>query len=90
MTKAEFIAQVATKAGITKGEADKAVKAFQETIKEAMYKGEKVQLTGFGSFEISERAAREGRNPQTGESMMIKASKNIKFKAGKELKDCIN
>ena len=65
-------------------------KAFIDVVSEELKKGEKVQLVGFGTFEVSERAAREGRNPQTGETMEIKASKTPKFKAGKALKDMMN
>ena len=68
----------------------KALKAFVDVVTEEMKKGEKVQLVGFGTFEVSERAAREGRNPQTGETMTIAASKSPKFKAGKALKDAVN
>ena len=67
-----------------------ALKAFIDVVSEELKKGEKVQLVGFGTFEVSERAAREGRNPQTGETMEIKASKTPKFKAGKALKDMMN
>ena len=66
------------------------LKAFIDVVSEELKKGEKVQLVGFGTFEVSERAAREGRNPQTGETMEIKASKTPKFKAGKALKDMMN
>ena len=70
--------------------AEAALKAFVDVVSEEMKKGEKVQLVGFGTFEVSERAAREGRNPQTGETMTIAASKTPKFKAGKALKDLVN
>ena len=90
MNKAELIAAVAENAELTKKDAEKAVKAFIEVVSEELKKGEKVQLVGFGTFEVSERAAREGRNPQTGETMEIKASKTPKFKAGKALKDMMN
>jgi len=90
MNKTELIAAVAEKAELTKKDAEKAVKAFTEAVAEELKKGEKVQIVGFGTFEVSERAAREGRNPQTGKSMKIKASKNAKFKAGKALKDSLN
>ena len=90
MTKADLIAAVAAKADITKKDADKAVAAVLESIEEALVKGDKVQLVGFGTFEVSERAAREGRNPQTGATMKIAASKAPKFKAGKALKDMVN
>lgn len=90
MNKTELVAAIAEKAGISKKDSESALKAFIDTVTEELKKGEKVQLVGFGTFEISERAAREGRNPQTGESMQISASKNPKFKAGKALKDQLN
>ena len=90
MNKTELIAAVAEQAEITKKDAEKAVKAFTDVVAAELKKGEKVQLVGFGTFEISERAAREGRNPQTGKTMKIKASKNARFKAGKALKDSLN
>ena len=90
MNKTELIAAIAEQAELSKKDAEKALKAFTEVVVEELKKGEKVQLVGFGTFEVSERAAREGRNPQTGKSMKIKASKNAKFKAGKALKDSLN
>ena len=90
MNKTELIAAVAEQAELTKKDAEKAVKAFTEVIAAELKKGEKVQLVGFGTFEVSKRAAREGRNPQTGKTMKIKASKTAKFKAGKALKDSLN
>ena len=90
MNKTELIAAVADQAGLTKKDAEKAVKAFTDVIAAELKKGEKVQLVGFGTFEVSKRAAREGRNPQTGKTMKIKASKTPKFKAGKALKDAVN
>ena len=90
MNKTELIAAVAEKAEISKKDAEKVLKAFTDVVTEALTEGEKVQLVGFGTFEVSERAAREGRNPQTGETMTIAASKAPKFKAGKALKDLIN
>ena len=90
MTKIELVAAMAEKAGLTKKDAEAALKAFVDVVSEELKKGEKVQLVGFGTFEVSERAAREGRNPATGESMTIAASKSPKFKAGKALKDMIN
>ena len=90
MNKTELIAAVAEKAEISKKDAEKAVKAFTDAVAEELAKGDKIQLVGFGTFEVSERAAREGRNPQTGESMTIAASKTPKFKPGKALKDEIN
>ena len=90
MNKTEFIAAVAEKAEISKKDSEKALKAFVDVVAEQLKAGDKVQLVGFGTFEVSERAAREGRNPQTGETMKIEASKAPKFKAGKALKDMVN
>jgi DNA-binding protein HU-beta len=89
MTKTEFVAKIAEKTGSTKVDADKAIQAFLETVTDVLKAGDKVAFAGFGSFEVTERAAREGRNPQTGETMRIKASKAPKFKAGKTLKDAV-
>ena len=90
MNKTELIAAVAEKAEISKKDAEKAVKAFTDAVAEELAKGGKVQLVGFGNFEVSERPAREGRNPRTGETMTIAASKTPKFIPGKALKDEIN
>ena len=90
MNKTELIAAIAEKTELSKKDAEKALKAFTDVVAEQLKNGEKVQLVGFGTFETSERAAREGRNPQTGETMTIKASKTPKFKAGKALKDMMN
>ena len=90
MNKTELVAAIAEKAELSKKDAEAALKAFIDVVSEELKKGEKVQLVGFGTFEVSERAAREGRNPQTGETMEIKASKTPKFKAGKALKDMMN
>ena len=90
MNKTELVAAVAEQADISKKDAEKALKAFVDVVTEEMKKGEKVQLVGFGTFEVSERAAREGRNPQTGKTMKIEACKAPKFKAGKALKDMVN
>lgn len=90
MNKTELIAAVAEKAEISKKDAEKAVKAFTDAVAEELAKGGKVQLVGFGNFEVSERPAREGRNPRTGETMTLAASKTPKFKPGKALKDEIN
>ena len=87
MNKTELVAAIAEKAQISKKDGEAALKAFIDTVADELKKGEKVSLVGFGTFEVSERAAREGRNPRTGESMTIAASKNVKFKAGKALKD---
>ena len=85
MNKTELVAAIADEAGLSKKDAEKALKAFTDVVTEELKKGEKVQLVGFGTFEVSERAAREGRNPQTGAAMKIAASKAPKFKAGKAL-----
>ena len=90
MNKTELVAAMAEKAGLSKKDAEAALKAFTDTVAEELKKGEKIALVGFGTFEVSERAAREGRNPQTGAPMTIAASKAPKFKAGKALKDAIN
>ena len=90
MNKAELVAAIAEKTELSKKDSEKALKAFIDVVTDELKKGEKIQLVGFGTFEVSERAAREGRNPQTGESMTIAASKAPKFKAGKALKDAIN
>ncbi len=90
MNKTELIAAMAEKTDMSKKDAEKALKAFTDVVADQLKKGEKVQLVGFGTFEVSQRAAREGRNPQTGASMKIKASKTPKFKAGKALKDVVN
>ena len=90
MNRTELVAAMAEKTQLSKKDADLALKAFIDVVSEEMQKGEKVQLVGFGTFEVSERAAREGRNPQTGETMTIAASKSPKFKAGKALKDLVN
>ncbi len=90
MNKAELVLAIAEKADISKKDAEKALKAFTDVVAEGMKKGEKIQLVGFGTFEVSERAERVGRNPQSGKEMKIPASKAPKFKAGKALKDMIN
>ena len=90
MNKTELVAAMAENAGLTKKHAEAALKAFVETVEAALKAVDKVQIVGFGTFEVSERAAREGRNPQTGETMKIAASKSPKFKAGKALKDALN
>lgn len=90
MNKTELVAAVAEQAGLSKKDAEAAVKAFTDVVAEALKAGDKIQLVGFGTFEVSERAAREGRNPRTGETMVIEASKTPKFKAGKALKDLVN
>ena len=90
MNRVELVAAMADKAGLAKKDAEKALKAFTYVVAEELKKGEKIQLVGFGTFEVSERAAREGRNPRSGETMTIAACKAPKFKAGKALKDAIN
>ena len=90
MNKTELVAAMAEQTNLSKKDAEAALNAFIDVVSEELKKGEKVQLVGFGTFEVSERAAREGRNPQTGETMEIKASKTPKFKAGKALKDMMN
>ena len=90
MNKTELVAAMADEAGLSKKDAEKALKAFTDVVAKELKKGEKVQLVGFGTFEVTKRAAREGRNPQTGATMKIAASKAPKFKAGKALKDMVN
>ena len=90
MNKTELVAAMADKAGLTKKDADAALKAFTEIIEETLKAGDSIQLVGFGTFEVAERAERTGRNPQTGAEMVIPASKAPKFKAGKALKDALN
>ena len=90
MNKTEMIAAIADKADLTKKDAEKALKAFTDTVAEELANGNKVQLVGFGTFEVSERAARVGINPHTRMPLSINASKSPKFKAGKALKDAIN
>lgn len=90
MNKTELIAAVAEKSELSKKDAEKAIKAFTDAVSEELVGGGKIQLVGFGTFEISERAEREGRNPKTGEAMTIPATKTPKFKAGKALKDMVN
>ena len=87
MNRTELVAAMAEKTQLSKKDADLALKAFIDVVSEEMQKGEKVQLVGFGTFEVSERAAREGRNPKTGETMTISATKTPKYKDGKALKD---
>ncbi|AEG13846.1 MULTISPECIES: HU family DNA-binding protein [Desulfofundulus] len=90
MNKAELISQVAEKTELTKKDAEKAVSAVLSAIEEALARGDKVQLVGFGTFEIRERAARKGRNPQTGEEIEIAAARVPVFKAGKALRDAVS
>ena len=90
MNKVELIAAVAAKTGLSKKKADEAIAAVISTIEESLVKGDKVQLIGFGTFEVRERAARVGRNPQTKEEIKIDASKQPVFKAGAALKKAVN
>ncbi len=90
MNKSELITSMTEKSGLSKKDAEKALNAFIEGVQEALTNGDKVQLVGFGSFEVRERAERKGRNPQTNEEMVIPASKAPVFKAGKALKDSVN
>lgn len=90
MNKTELVAEIAAKSELSKKDAEKALKAFTEVVAEQLKKGEKIQLVGFGTFEVSKRAARTGKNPQTGEAIKIPASKSPKFKPGKALKEAVN
>ena len=90
MTKADLVNSIAEKAGLSKADAEKALKAFTDAVTDALKAGEKVSLVGFGTFSVGERAARQGQNPQTGAKIDIPAAKVPKFKAGKALKDSIN
>jgi DNA-binding protein HU-beta len=90
VNKAELISVMAEKSGLTKKDSEKALNSFIEAVEEALVKGEKVQLVGFGTFEVRERSARKGRNPQTGEEIDIPAASVPAFKAGKALRESIN
>ena len=90
MNKTELVDAIAKKAGVSKKDAEAAVKAFTDVVAAELKKGGKVQLVGFGTFEVAKRAAREGKNPQTGAKIKIPAAKVPKFKAGKALKDTVN
>ena len=90
MNKTELVAAMAEKAELSKKDSEKALKAFIDVVSEELKNGGKIQLVGFGTFEVSERAARTGKNPQTGAAIQIPASKAPKFKAGKALKDDVN
>ena len=89
MTKAELIARAAEKAGVSKKQADRCLKAFIEVITDALQKGEKIAIPGFGIFQVKERAARKGRNPRTGEIITIPARKVVHFKPAKQLRELI-
>ncbi|MDA3883139.1 MAG: HU family DNA-binding protein [Bacteroidales bacterium] len=90
MNKSELVSAIAAESGLTKAESEKALNATTEAIKNALAKGESIQLIGFGTFSISERSARTGRNPQTGKEIQIAAKKVAKFKAGKALGEALN
>ena len=90
MNKTELVAAMAKDTNLSKKDVEAVLKSFIDVVTDELKKGEKIQLVGFGTFEVSTRAAREGRNPQTGEAMKIAASKSPKFKAGKALKDALN
>lgn len=90
MTKADLVNAMAEKAGLSKSDSEKALKAFTDAITDALKAGEKVALVGFGTFSVGQRAARTGKNPQTGAQINIPAAKTPKFKAGKALKDAVN
>lgn len=90
MTKAELVEKVCSEANLSRAAAEKAVNAFTSSVMEAVKKDDKVNLVGFGTFSLSKRAARDGRNPQTGERIRIKAANIPKFKPGKQFKDFIN
>ncbi len=90
MNKSELVSAMAAKTDLSKKDAEKALKAFIDVVSEELSQGGKIQLVGFGTFDVVERVARTGRNPQTGEEMQIAASKAPKFKAGKALKDAVN
>ena len=90
MNKTELVAAIAEKTDLSKADSERALKAFIETVEKALKKGDKVQLVGFGTFEVKKTAARTGHNPRTGEKLKIKASKAPKFKAGKAFKDAVN
>lgn len=90
MDKTELVAAIADRAELSKKDSEKALKAFVDVVTEELKKDHKIQLVGFGTFEVSQRSAREGRNPQTGKTMKIAACKAPKFKAGKALKDAVN
>ncbi len=89
MTKADLVNAMAEKAGLSKTDAEKALKAFLDAVTEGLKAGDKVALVGFGTFSVGERAARTGKNPQTGAKIKIAAAKSPKFKAGKALKDAV-
>ena len=90
MTKTELVSEVAEKAGLTKIDAERAVKALVDTVADCLKKGDSLTIVGFGTFSVSQRAARTGKNPRTGEKLEIAAATTPKFKPGKGLKDAVN
>ena len=90
MNKSELVDAIAKDTGLSKKDSEAALKSFIENVSKALTKGDSVQLIGFGTFDVGKRAARTGRNPQTGETIKISASKSVKFKVGKALKDRVN
>jgi DNA-binding protein HU-beta len=90
VNKADLISVMAEKSGLTKKDSEKALNAFVDAVQQALVEGDRVQLVGFGTFEVRERSARKGRNPQTGEEIDIPAASVPAFKAGKALKEAIN
>lgn len=90
MNKTELVAAIAEKTEMSKKDTEKFVKAYEEVIKDELIKGGKIQSVGFGTFEVSSRKARKGRNPKTGDEMDIAASNSVKFRVGKALKDAVN
>ena len=90
MNKTELVSAIADESGLSKKDAEKALKAFTSVVEDELKTGEKIQLVGFGTFEVSERAARTGKNPRTGEEIEIAAARTPKFKAGRALKDALN
>ena len=90
MTKQTLIEAIAAKSGLTKADSSRALEAFMTTVAETLKKGDKISLTGFGTFQTTKRAAREGRNPRTGEVVKIAARKSVSFKAGSKLKEAVN
>ncbi len=89
MTKADLVSKIADEAGVTKATAEKALNGFMDAVIAALAKGDKVTLVGFGTFSVAQRAQREGRNPRTGATLVIKASKVAKFKPGNKMKDAV-
>ena len=89
MNRADLVAKIAKDAGITKKAAERAISSFIEGVKDSLSRGENVTLVGFGTFSVAERAARKGRNPQTGAEIQIPASKTPKFKAGRDLREAV-